>query len=208
MEESSTVQLSETWDGIRSGKTILLDTRVMKEFMKKHVPGSICAPYSRYSWGYSLAQYLSEAKGSIALLAENKTIAEEAIRELKENGVNIASVIADGLSSWVSEGLPTAEMWEITTDDLHSNLGEYVTLDVREPYEWNSGVIKGAERVPMGDLTIKISELPKDRKYAVVCAHGNRSQTAALFLSDNGFNAGSVIGGMADWLSKDFPVEY
>lgn len=208
MEEFNDMKLADIWENVREGNAIILDTRTVKEYSNSHIPGSLCAPYSRYSWGSGVAQYLSEYKAKVVLLAQNRTIAEEAVKELKENQLSIFAVIPDDLESWVKEGLPTAQLKEISVDKLHENLEDFVVIDVREPYEWNSGVIKGAERIPIGDLASKLESLQRDRKYAVVCAHGNRSQSAAIYLSDNGFDVENIVGGMAQWLSRGFPVEY
>lgn len=208
MEEYNNDNLADIWGKIREGSAIVLDTRTVKEYSGSHIPGSLCAPYSRYSWGPGVAQYLSEYNAKVVLLAQNRTIAEEALKELQESQFPIYAVIPDNLESWAKSGLPTAELKEVSAEKLHENLEDYVVIDVREPYEWNSGVIKGAERIPIGDLASRIDNLDRGRKYAVVCAHGNRSQSAAIYLSDNGFDVENILGGMSQWLSSGFPVEY
>ena len=40
----------------------------------------------------------------------------------------------------------------------------------------------------------------------MICASGNRSWTAAQFLSGRGFDAKSVIGGTGDWMARGLPV--
>ncbi len=208
MEGMHNETLKDIWRRIDDGNLLLIDTRTVKEYFNSHIPGSLSAPYSRYSWGRSVAQYLSGSTSGVALLAQNGTIADEAAGELKDNGIEVVRVIPNGMESWISESLPVSKLKEITTEELHEQLGDYTVIDVREPYEWNSGVIEGAEKIPLGDLPSNLPKLAKDRKYALVCAHGNRSQSAALYLADNGFDAESVLGGMADWLSKEYPVNY
>lgn len=196
------------WSGIREGKLLLIDTRLVNEYTRKHIPGSVCAPYSRSGWGKSVAQYFGNEERDVAILSTNGPIAEAASKEASENGFNVIYVIPDGMNGWESDNLPVAEMWEITPSELHARRPEYTVIDVREPFEWNSGLIADSLKIPMDDLPAKMDELPREKKYAIVCATGARSQSAALYMADNGFDAGNVVGGMSRWLSSSLPVEY
>jgi phage shock protein E len=78
--------------------------------------------------------------------------------------------------------------------------GESVLVDVREPSEWESGVIQGAHLLPLSDLKGErlkwkaFLEENKGRELRLYCRSGNRSGIAARLLSDEGFrvlNAGS-----------------
>jgi rhodanese-related sulfurtransferase len=78
--------------------------------------------------------------------------------------------------------------------------GESVLVDVREPAEWESGVIQGAHLLPLSDLKgdrLKwkpFLEANKGRELRLYCRSGNRSGIAARLLADEGFrvlNAGS-----------------
>lgn len=66
-------------------------------------------------------------------------------------------------------------------------------LDVREPYEWEEGVIDGALKVPRGLLEFKIGDLVEDRDRRIVtyCSGGLRSALAAARLKEMGY-AGAV----------------
>lgn len=69
-------------------------------------------------------------------------------------------------------------------------------LDVREPMELAVENLKDAVNIPIGQLRSRLSELPKDREIYVICRSGQRAYMAARILSQHGFNAKTVSGGM------------
>jgi molybdopterin/thiamine biosynthesis adenylyltransferase/rhodanese-related sulfurtransferase len=81
-------------------------------------------------------------------------------------------------------------------------LGRVVLVDVREPAEFEEGVIEGALLVPRGSLEEKIGELIPDRSTEVViyCAAGARSALGALTMMGMGYkNVSSLAGGFVRW---------
>lgn len=83
----------------------------------------------------------------------------------------------------------------ISTDSL------LVVLDVRKPSELSGewGQIKNAINIPVDDLEDRLDELTKYKQnhhIAVVCRSGNRSKRATVILTENGFDATNVLGGM------------
>ncbi len=76
-------------------------------------------------------------------------------------------------------------------------------VDVREEYEWLSGHVEGAVHAPLSKLIEKPRPfveglgLPRDATLAVYCQHGWRSLEASRILSDLGFKAVSVSGGIS-----------
>jgi rhodanese-related sulfurtransferase len=77
-------------------------------------------------------------------------------------------------------------------------------LDVRTPQEFSQGHIKGAQLIPVYDLSNRIQELApfKDRPILVYCHSGNRSTTASRILKKNGFTKiFNLQGGITAWNS-------
>ena len=73
-------------------------------------------------------------------------------------------------------------------------------LDVREPDEWAAGHIEGATLIPLGELTARVGEVPRDQEVVVVCRSGNRSAQGRDILLGAGFpSATSMAGGMKAW---------
>lgn len=82
-----------------------------------------------------------------------------------------------------------------------------LVLDVREPSEWADGHIDGATLIPLGELSARAGELPRDRSIVVVCRSGNRSAQGRDILLGAGFTAvTSMGGGMSDWIAAGLPV--
>lgn len=81
-------------------------------------------------------------------------------------------------------------------------------LDVRQPEEWEEVHIPGATLIPLGELSQRLSELPKDQEIVVYCRSGNRSQSGAEILAKNGFNSvTSMAGGINEWSAAGHPTE-
>ncbi len=81
-----------------------------------------------------------------------------------------------------------------------------IVIDVREPYEYLSGHVPGARLIPLDAVPQRAGELPKGEPVYVICASGNRSRTAALWLGTFGIDALSVAGGTGAWMSAGFPT--
>jgi rhodanese-related sulfurtransferase len=79
-------------------------------------------------------------------------------------------------------------------------------IDVREGFEYVAGHVSGALLIPMGQLAARVNELPRDRPVYVICASGNRSLTAAAYLTRAGVDAWSVAGGTTAWQRAGRPT--
>ena len=86
-----------------------------------------------------------------------------------------------------------------------------VLLDVRTPAEFKSetGHLKGAILIPVQELENRIDEIVKYKKRTVIvyCRTGHRSTAGAEILSENGFKAFNMTGGITRWTAEKFPVE-
>jgi rhodanese-related sulfurtransferase len=74
-----------------------------------------------------------------------------------------------------------------------------LVIDVRQPEEYRQGHIAGAKLIPLGELSNRINELPKDKEIVCVCASGSRSRSATKYLIRQGYNAFDMTGGMIMW---------
>jgi len=81
-----------------------------------------------------------------------------------------------------------------------------VLLDVREYDEWAAGRAPHAVHVPMGEIPVRVDELPADGPLYVVCRSGGRSARAAAWLNANGWDAFNVDGGMLAWQAANRPL--
>lgn len=69
-------------------------------------------------------------------------------------------------------------------------------LDVRFPAEYRHDGLAGALNIPLNELRDALPTLPKDKEYIAYCQTGRRSSAAAFLLSQRGFQAGLLAGGL------------
>ena len=80
-------------------------------------------------------------------------------------------------------------------------------IDIRSEKEINSGLIPGAEHLPMHMLPLKMNELEKDRTTILYCHIGARSARACAYLLENGFDqVHNLRGGMVAWAKSGLQV--
>jgi rhodanese-related sulfurtransferase len=73
-------------------------------------------------------------------------------------------------------------------------------LDVREDDERETARIEPSLHIPMGQITQRAGELPKDRRIVVYCHSGVRSQMVAGFLAQRGHaDIANLVGGIDAW---------
>tara|TARA_R110002096_G_scaffold50152_1_gene131926 strand:- start:2345 stop:3391 length:1047 start_codon:yes stop_codon:yes gene_type:complete len=69
-------------------------------------------------------------------------------------------------------------------------------LDVRLPSEFENQHLDGAQNIPLYFIRLKISTLDTDKKYVVCCDTGRRSSAGAYILSERGYTAYVLKGGI------------
>ncbi|MCU0633460.1 MAG: HesA/MoeB/ThiF family protein [Gemmatimonadaceae bacterium] len=79
-------------------------------------------------------------------------------------------------------------------------------IDVREPWEFETAQIAGAELIPMGTIPLAVqpggalADVPRDTPLIIQCHHGGRSNQVAHFLAAQGFTQVSNFdGGIDAW---------
>lgn len=93
-----------------------------------------------------------------------------------------------------------------TVNSLRGN-PDVVLIDVREPDEFAAGHIPEATLIPLGQLSSRLSEIPKDKTVVAVCRSGNRSGQATELLRQAGFDAHNMSGGMISWEQAGYDVQ-
>ena len=83
-----------------------------------------------------------------------------------------------------------------------------VLVDVRQPDEYESFHVPGADLIPLADVPERIEEFPSDERVYVICATGVRSGKAVEFLNRQGYDTVNVAGGTQAWLEAGHPVEH
>jgi rhodanese-related sulfurtransferase len=83
-----------------------------------------------------------------------------------------------------------------------------ILLDVREPWEFQTASLPGSILMPMGDVPSRaFAELDPDARIIVLCHHGQRSLSVAMWLRNQGFDyAQSLAGGIDAWTRQIDPT--
>lgn len=82
-----------------------------------------------------------------------------------------------------------------------------VLVDVRQPDEYRAGHIAGARLIPLGELSQRLAEIPKEREVLCVCRSGSRSGSAVRQLIAAGYTATNLSGGMLGWTDARLPIK-
>lgn len=71
-------------------------------------------------------------------------------------------------------------------------------LDVRFKNEHDRNSIEGCLHIPMNILRLQLEKLNRDTHYVLFCDTGGRSSTAAFLMTDRGFSASYLDGGLVN----------
>lgn len=71
-----------------------------------------------------------------------------------------------------------------------------LVLDVREDHEIAADSLPDILHIPLGELQLRVEEIPTGQPVAVICRSGVRSAHAVAFLISEGYEAVNVEGGM------------
>jgi hydroxyacylglutathione hydrolase len=197
-------------DVMKSG-AIVVDTRHAADFAAGHVPGTIniALDKSFNTW----AGWLLPFDRDFYLIIDNQCghCVDEAVRDLAMIGLDrfvgyFGSTVVD---VWAEGGgeLVTVPQMSSTALAEHMKNGDVAVLDVRGRTEWESGHLPGVENIPLGYLTDRLAEIPRDKPLVVHCQSGARSAIATSVLQAQGLtNVVNLTGGFADWQKAGHPV--
>ena len=94
---------------------------------------------------------------------------------------------------------------QLDPEQLRSLLGQVSLLDVREPWEWETGHLN-ASLIPLGQLESRLAELDPGADWVVYCQSGGRSSKASQILRQHGFSqVRNLRGGMRAWQDSQDP---
>lgn len=88
------------------------------------------------------------------------------------------------------------------------NRDEAVLLDVRDKKDYAAGHITDALNIPFAKLKDRMSELEKHKAKTIVIADkmGQHGGAAVKQLSEAGFQAARLQGGMVEWQAQNLPT--
>ena len=79
-------------------------------------------------------------------------------------------------------------------------------LDVRTPWEYRRGAIKGAHLIPIYRFREHEKEIPTDKPVLVYCAVGGRSLPVADYLAKKGVTTYNLRDGLVAWQRQGLPL--
>lgn len=83
---------------------------------------------------------------------------------------------------------------------------EAVLIDVREDDEWHAGHAPDARHIPMGEISARTAEIPRDGEVYLICRSGSRSGRVAQALAGAGWTVTNVADGMHGWQAAGRPM--
>ncbi len=106
-----------------------------------------------------------------------------------------------------------SQVTEISPDDASKKMKtnpEAAIIDVREPDEWEGGIIPRAHTVARGFFELEVERLApnKNQEMILYCAGGTRSALAAKAAQDLGYTkVYSLSGGFNGWKNVGLPIK-
>ncbi|TFG40941.1 MAG: cyclic nucleotide-binding domain-containing protein [Chromatiales bacterium] len=140
--------------------------------------------------GIKLAELsVGDTFGEEALISEAKRNATVTMRSdgavMRLGKDDFKKLLNEPMLDWVTK--PEAE-------EIIRSGGQW--LDVRLPSEFENQHLDGALNIPLYFIRLKINTLDPDKKYIVCCDTGRRSSAGAYILSERGYHAYVLTGGI------------
>ena len=178
----------------------LIDTRNKAAFAKGYIPGSINIQgnNSFNTW----AGWFLDYDTPFILLADPADL-DDLTRKLMRIGLDKIHGYIPSVESWEEAGgwleqEPVISLEEFSK--LYYNNGIQV-IDLRGETEYQSGHIKGADHIFIGNLLNNLHRVSKDKKVVIHCQGGDRSTIGYSLLAQNGFrNILNFSGGINRWV--------
>jgi NADPH-dependent 2,4-dienoyl-CoA reductase/sulfur reductase-like enzyme/rhodanese-related sulfurtransferase len=102
------------------------------------------------------------------------------------------------MAGFVASNILKGDVETIYTEDIAAlDMDRHVILDLRTPFEVQRfGSIKNALNIPVDNLRERLGELDKGKTYILYCAVGLRGYIGYRILTQHGFRAKNLSGGM------------
>ena len=193
---------------LQHDNSILIDTRLPPAYASGHIPGS----YNIWLGGMTLQPGWLFATGNpIYVIPERPEDVSKIDLYLRRIGFEgVTGYLCGGIEAWQNLGGPVERNGVIRVDELKDRLGKGTIhlVDVREPSEWDSGIVRGVDMRFLGGLKDDLPHIPLDLPVAVMCDTGRRAGVGVSILQKAGFSDVYLVsGGMAAWRSRGYSVD-
>lgn len=206
--EAPALSLQQAYEATQRG-AVLVDLRPALAFARGYPAGAVNMTFNKSNM-VERARLLLGTGTPLAFIGDIPLLAQETANLFIEEGFNIVGYVQEPVSAWLSSGLPVERIAVGDLDALHHHVqnGDAVILDVREPFEWEKGVIPNGSvdvrLISLGEIRQRWRELPTDRTIVTVCESGTRASAVASFLKRMGFSDLINIApqGMSDYVKR------
>ena len=198
--------------GHLQGGAAVLDTRPKEAYVRAHIPGSVHLEADAQL--SNRAGFVLPPNAPVLLLLRDPSDYEQVVYSLARIGFDEGiGYLGEDLHAWEARGLPLAsgDVQNIEPAELHrlrqGEMGGVLVVDVREPWEFQRGHVPEARLIPLAQLAARLVDLDAEQPVALICATGNRSQSAAALLAQKGFKiVYNVLGGTKAWKQQGFEI--
>jgi hydroxyacylglutathione hydrolase len=180
---------------------LVLDTRHADIFTQGFIPGSIFIGLEgRFAeWAGSLLPFEKPM-----ILVTEPGMEEETVIRLSRVGFDkMLGYLQGSFEAWVAAGEKVDLIINIEADELAMDLPHdpnLVVVDVRREAEYADGHVKGAQNIPLNEMTdvVTIANFEDNQNLYIHCAGGYRSVIASSLIKRQGVhNLRNVLGGWA-----------
>jgi hydroxyacylglutathione hydrolase len=188
---------------------VVVDIRAADDFAAGYIPGTINIPFGK---SYSTwAGWLIPYDRDVVLIAADAMQAARATREMAMIGLDRVAGFAtpDSLTAWKAAGNALASIPQTTGEEIAPRVADHsvTVIDVRNRSEWSHGHLPGALHIPVGHLTARLAEIPRDKPVVLQCQGGARSAIASSVLRRAGIaDVINLQGGYGQWERDGRPV--
>lgn len=189
----------------------ILDSRPSDIFTEGFVPESVSIGLDgRFAeWAGNILPFDKE----LVLVTEAGKEEETVIRLARVGLDKVMGYLDGGLEAWQKAGKNIDLIIDVEPEELAMDIpfdNKLQVIDVRKPSEFESGHVKGAENLPLNELTnpLHMAQVDDEANLYVHCAGGYRSVIACSLMKREGFhNLRNVLGGFGKMKdTKGMPV--
>jgi rhodanese-related sulfurtransferase len=199
---------------VAKGNIVLLDLRTQGETVKGRIPRAIPLTYEE------LEDRIDDIprNAPVIIYSHRQEDVLEAYENLRDEGFNKVALVKGNYDGWVTSGgkietgpvFSTEIKWvrilgkgEVSVAEFKKAVsgelpGVYI-IDARTPLEIQElGIFPNTVNIPLDEIPLKMSEIPKDKQVFIHCSTGARADLAYRELVKNGYDVKFLLLNISD----------